>query len=132
VGKVHVRVEGMELSVPQRSGGTTNSVAGIPTNAVQRLPDPDVRPRRLRRRFTADYKRRILQEADTCDPGEIAALLRRELGRRTRERLLRIRGESSPCSVAWPSLGQRGSPHLLSFGVPSLVGEPLARPAGSL
>ena len=112
MGKVHVRIEGMELSVPQRSGGTTNSAAAA--------------------LHTADYRRRILQEADTCDPGGIAALLRRELGRGTCERLLRIRGESSPCSVAWPSLGQRGSPHLLTFDVPSLVGEPLARPAGSL
>jgi transposase-like protein len=32
-----------------------------------------------RRRFTADYKRRILQEAERCRaPGEIGALLRRE------------------------------------------------------
>jgi transposase-like protein len=32
----------------------------------------------LRRRFTADYKRRILRETDACGPGELAALLRRE------------------------------------------------------
>ena len=32
-----------------------------------------------RRRFTAEYKRRILREADRCrEPGEIGALLRRE------------------------------------------------------
>lgn len=32
-----------------------------------------------RRRFTVEYKRRILQEADRCrQPGEVAALLRRE------------------------------------------------------
>jgi transposase-like protein len=33
----------------------------------------------VRRRFTAEYKLRILQEADRCtDPGQLGALLRRE------------------------------------------------------
>jgi transposase-like protein len=32
----------------------------------------------VRRKFTAAYKRRILQEADKGDPGAIAGLLRRE------------------------------------------------------
>jgi len=31
-----------------------------------------------RRKFSAEYKRRILQEAARCKPGEIGALLRRE------------------------------------------------------
>jgi transposase-like protein len=31
-----------------------------------------------RRRFTAEYKRKILQEADSCERGELGALLRRE------------------------------------------------------
>lgn len=31
-----------------------------------------------RRRFTAEYKRQILKEADACDRGELGALLRRE------------------------------------------------------
>ena len=32
-----------------------------------------------RRRFTADYKQKVLREADNCrQPGEIGALLRRE------------------------------------------------------
>jgi transposase-like protein len=31
-----------------------------------------------RRKFTAEYKRRILKEADACDRGELGALLRRE------------------------------------------------------
>jgi transposase-like protein len=34
--------------------------------------------RPVRRRFTAEYKLRILQEADRCAPGELGALLRRE------------------------------------------------------
>ena len=43
------------------------------------VPDPEVVPAAKRRQFTADYKRRILAEADQCqDPGQIGALLRRE------------------------------------------------------
>lgn len=42
-------------------------------------PDPEVPERPERRRFTAEYKMRILAEADACtSPGEIGALLRRE------------------------------------------------------
>ena len=42
------------------------------------LPDPEVPERARRRRFTAQYKLRILEEADRCAPGEQGALLRRE------------------------------------------------------
>ena len=43
------------------------------------VPDPEVVPQARRRRFSAEYKLRILQEADTCRvSGEIGALLRRE------------------------------------------------------
>ena len=46
-------------------------------NAV--TPDPEVEARPKRRRFTAEYKARILREAERCSrPGEIGALLRRE------------------------------------------------------
>ena len=43
-------------------------------------PDPEVVPKACRRTFTAEYKLRILAEAETCDKksGEIGALLRRE------------------------------------------------------
>jgi transposase len=41
--------------------------------------DPEVLERAQRRRFTAEYKLRILREADGCTkPGELGALLRRE------------------------------------------------------
>jgi transposase len=42
------------------------------------VADPEVGPKAVRRRFSAEYKRRILQEADQRDPGGIALLLRRE------------------------------------------------------
>ena len=43
------------------------------------VPDPEVRERAVRRRFTAEYKLQVLREADRCAGlGEIGALLRRE------------------------------------------------------
>lgn len=43
------------------------------------IPDPEVVVKPRRRQFTAEYKRRILQEVEACtDPGEVGALLRRE------------------------------------------------------
>jgi transposase len=42
-------------------------------------PDPEVVAKAERRRFTAEYKLRVLAEADACTkPGQIGALLRRE------------------------------------------------------
>jgi len=42
-------------------------------------PDPEVTERAKRRRFTAEYKLRILREADACKrDGDLGALLRRE------------------------------------------------------
>jgi transposase-like protein len=49
--------------------------------AVQRpaVPEVEVVAKPTRRRFPAEYKRRILREADACtEPGAIGALLRRE------------------------------------------------------
>lgn len=43
------------------------------------VPDPEVPEMAKRRRFTAEYKARILAEAEACDqPGQLGALLRRE------------------------------------------------------
>jgi transposase-like protein len=41
-------------------------------------PNPEVLERPVRRRFTAAYKVRILEEADACPSGDLGALLRRE------------------------------------------------------
>jgi transposase-like protein len=47
--------------------------------AGERRPEVEVVAKAERRRFTAEYKRRIVREADRCTkPGEIGALLRRE------------------------------------------------------
>ncbi|MCA1700332.1 MAG: transposase [Actinobacteria bacterium] len=43
------------------------------------VPDPELVERPRRRRFSAEYKLRVLREADACSrPGEVGALLRRE------------------------------------------------------
>lgn len=41
-------------------------------------PNPEVQPKAERRRFTAEYKRRIVAEAEACQYGELGSLLRRE------------------------------------------------------
>jgi transposase-like protein len=53
------------------------------TEASNHLPNPrlptEVTFKAKRRFFTAEYKRKVLQEADACtEPGQIGALLRRE------------------------------------------------------
>jgi transposase len=70
------RSEG-EHGEPSWSGGAT--IPGAPpATRVPGVADPEVSGKAIRRRFTAAYKRRILQEADQCGPRGIAALLRRE------------------------------------------------------
>ena len=54
-------------------------------------PDPEVPAKVHRRQFTAEYRRRILKEADACKkPGAVGALLRRE-GLLTRSHLVNWR-----------------------------------------
>ena len=62
------------------NGSTGSLVVEVPrgTSTTTR-PDPEALARAKRRRFTARYKLRILEEADACRaPGEVGALLRRE------------------------------------------------------
>lgn len=65
-------MSGGERSEPERRGGGA-APALAPVTA-----DPEVNTKGIRRRFSAAYKRRILQEADKCNSGELGALLRRE------------------------------------------------------
>lgn len=66
----------------------TTAAAAVPGGGVsgapvadqgKPIPDPAVPEKPLRRRFPAEYKLRILREADrSTDPGHLGALLRRE------------------------------------------------------
>ncbi len=56
-----------------RSAGGPSRGSGAPT------PDPEVAAKPRRRRFTAEYRLRILREAERCTKsGEVGQLLRRE------------------------------------------------------
>jgi transposase len=53
--------------------------ASVNQGATLSLPDPEVPAKAVRRRFTAEYKLRILKQADAClESGSQGALLRRE------------------------------------------------------
>jgi transposase-like protein len=41
-------------------------------------PNPEVQAKTERRRFSAEYKRRIIVEAERCGSGQLGSLLRRE------------------------------------------------------
>ncbi len=65
---------GTQGAVGDRSGS-----AGGRARSVGVVPDAELVERPRRRRFSAEYKLRIVREADACSrPGEIGALLRRE------------------------------------------------------
>jgi transposase-like protein len=63
------------LGVEERSDEAPSAGASAPSAR----PDPEVVAKPKRRRFTAEYRLRILEEADGCtEPGEVGRLLRRE------------------------------------------------------
>lgn len=63
----------------ERSEPTTTGGRAEPGRPPSQGPDPEVSAALRRRRFTADYKLRILREVEACRAsGEIGALLRRE------------------------------------------------------
>lgn len=60
-------------------GAGGRAAAEGPAAGSGRVPDPELVEQAKRRSFTAEYKARILAEADACSrPGEIGELLRRE------------------------------------------------------
>jgi transposase-like protein len=63
---------------PARSAGPSDP--DVPSgHAASPAPDPEVSEKPTRRRYPAEYKLRILKEADACtEPGDVGALLRRE------------------------------------------------------
>ncbi len=64
--------------VPQGAGGDRRESEGAPPSS-RGVPDPELAERPRRRRFSAQYKLRVLREAEACTrKGEIGAMLRRE------------------------------------------------------
>jgi len=75
----HVSMGLGEMEGARRATGISPSGRTGGLESAAAVPDPEVSEKAVRRRFTAKYKRRILQEADLCkEPGQIGALLRRE------------------------------------------------------
>ena len=67
-------MEGVRRTTGISSIKETEDIQGIRT-----VPDPEVREKAVRRRFTAEYKLRILKKAKSCTKkGQLGALLRRE------------------------------------------------------
>jgi len=86
---VDVEIGGSMMSGGSRSGGArsdperreppTPTVGVVPLKGNER-PNPEVPAKAQRRRFSAQYKKKILEEADACQGryGAMGALLRRE------------------------------------------------------
>ena len=63
------------LGVEERSDEAPSAGASAPPTP----PGPEVVAKPTRRQFSAQYRLRILEEADRCtEPGEVGRLLRRE------------------------------------------------------
>lgn len=69
-----------ERSEPEGSEEPSERAASVPSPGERtlRAPDPEVSEKAKRRRYSARYKQRVLEEADRCEAGEVGALLRRE------------------------------------------------------
>src|SRR2546428_14159783 len=80
-----------------RRGSGGSAEEGAAAGASGTAADPEVSDKPKRRRFTAEYKRKFLKQADACRAGELGALLRRE-------------GVSSSSLTAWRAARDRGAP----------------------
>jgi transposase-like protein len=107
----------------ERREGT--EITGALLAAASR-PDPEVAEKPQRRRFTAEYKVRILREADAgAEPGAIGALLRREgLYSSHLTEWRRQREQGALAGLAPKKRGRRGAPpHPLARRVSELERE---------
>ena len=73
----------VEIDVAERAEAEgarrATGASGLSATSRASSPDPEVPATVQRRQFTAEYRRRILKEADACKKhGELGALLRRE------------------------------------------------------
>lgn len=70
---------GEEMEGARRASGISSPAASSISPGMNPTSDPEVLEKPVRRKFTADYKLKIVQEADSCTAhGQIGALLRRE------------------------------------------------------
>ena len=68
-----------DLTPAPGSEGARRATGDTGARGLVEAPDPEVAERAKRRSFTAEYKLRILREADACKGGgDLGAMLRRE------------------------------------------------------
>jgi transposase len=83
---VDARQDEHQAGVAETEGGrrptgvsATPAVAATAGEVALDRPEPEVPETPQRRRFTAEYKLRIVEEVDRCtEPGQVGSLLRRE------------------------------------------------------
>jgi len=69
----------LETEGARSATGVSKDKAGSTPRLAGQARDPEVPAKAQRRKFTSEYKLRIVREAERCkEPGEIGALLRRE------------------------------------------------------
>jgi len=79
IGMAEVKGKSNPSGGPERSVGPPEKREGVPASRLQEAMDLEVSEKPTRRRFSAEYKIRILKEAEACkQPGELGSLLRRE------------------------------------------------------
>jgi len=87
------------LGVAGETEGARRATGVSPADSPAGVPDPGVEAKPTRRRFTAEYKLRLLREVERArEAGEIGAILRREglyashlvTWRRERDRVARV------------------------------------------
>ena len=112
--------ESLDARSPAVMSGAPAPLRVVPPPAV---PDPEVRERAARRRFTAEYKLQVLRQADQCvGVGALGALIRRE-------------GLYSSHLTTWRRQREQGALGALApkkRGRPPASGSPLARRVAEL
>ncbi len=68
-----------EMEGARRATGISSSAAPRGSGLKTAVPNPEVSEKASRRSYTAEYKRRILREAEVCkEQGQLSVFLRRE------------------------------------------------------
>lgn len=76
---MNLKPRGDEMEGARRATGISSPAARRGAGVKTVVPNPEVLEKASRRSYTAEYKRRILREAEGCkEQGQVGALLRRE------------------------------------------------------
>jgi len=76
---MHLKQGVEEMEGARRATGISSTAALRGSEVKTVVPNPEVPEKARRRSHTAEYKRRILKEAEVCkEQGQVGALLRRE------------------------------------------------------